>query len=131
MKRIALAFCALLMLIPAAAPAAAGFESKVKIRSDDSGDPPGMRRNYYPYFRGTVASSKEACETKRMVSLYRIDPGADVLVGSDETNARGKWQIVLDKPNTNDFFARVEQRQIGSGKCRADRSPDFHHDPFD
>lgn len=132
MKRIAVPVCALLMLLlPAAVAAAPSFESKVKIRSDKSGDPPEMRRNYYPHFKGTVSSPKDSCEGNRNVDLYRRDSGPDKLVGTDKTNGRGKWEITLDKPNVQDFYARVSQREIASGKCLADRSPDFHHDPFD
>ena len=132
MKRIAIPFCALLvLLIPPAVDAAPNFESTVKIKSDENGDPPGMRRNYYPYFKGTVKSPKGACEPHRDVDLYRDTPSKDPIVGSDETNSHGKWQIILDKPGTNDYYARVLPREIGAGDCKPDRSKVYHHtSPF-
>ncbi|MGZ8666904.1 MAG: hypothetical protein ACXWZM_07325 [Solirubrobacterales bacterium] len=104
--------------------------STVKIRSDRNGDPPPMWRNYYPHFKGTVRSGKAACEGHRDVDLYRKGPGKDLLVGGDRTNSKGKWEIVLDKPGENDYYARVLLREIGAGDCLADRSPVFHHDGF-
>ena len=131
MRRLLIGICAIgAVALPASAASAAQFDSSVKIRSDDSGDPPEMRRNYYPHFKGTVRSGHDACEGSRKVKLYRRQPGADERVGDDRTNDRGKWEIVLDKPNENVFYAMVEDREIGAGKCLKDRSPDFHHDPF-
>jgi len=131
MRRLLIGICAVAAVaVPASAVGAAQFNSTVKIRSDDSGDPPEMRRNYYPHFKGTVRSGNDACEGNRKVKLYRRQPGADEQVGDDRTNDRGKWEIVLDKPNENVFYAIADDREIGAGKCLKDRSPDFHHDPF-
>jgi hypothetical protein len=132
MRRLLIAICAAAaVVLPASAAGAAQFDSTVKIRSDESGGPPEMRRNYYPHFKGTVRSGKDSCEGNRKVKLYRKQPGSDERVGGDRTNDRGKWEIVIVKPNVNDFYAIVEDREIGAGKCLKDRSPDFHHDPFD
>jgi len=63
--------------------------------------------------------------------LARIrDSIADERTGTDRTNSEGRWEIVIVKPNVNDFYAKVEPREIGAGQCRGDRSPVFHHDPF-
>lgn len=131
MKRLAILVAAFLaMASPVAAGATPEFNSAVKIRSDRNGDPPPMWRNYYPHFKGTVRSGKAACEGHRDVDLYRKGPGKDLLVGGDRTNSKGKWEIVLDKPGENDYYARVLLREIGAGDCLADRSPVFHHDGF-
>ncbi len=131
MKRLAILVVAVAAVtLPVAAAAAPEFKSTVKIVSDESGAPPPMWRNYYPHFKGTVRSGKETCESERKVRLYRKDPGADTLVGLDRTGANGRWEIVVVKPNENDFYAKVRLREIGSGDCLGDRSAVFHHDGF-
>ena len=131
MKRLAILIMAVAAVtLPVAAAAAPEFKSTVKIVSDESGNPPPMWRNYYPHFKGTVKSGKAACEGHRDVDLYRKDPGKDLIVGSDTTNSKGRWAIVVVKPNENDFYAKVRLREIGSGDCLGDRSAVFHHGGF-
>jgi hypothetical protein len=112
------------------ATAGSEFRSAVRILDDANGDPPGTKRNYYPHFTGTVRSPKDKCEPKRTVELFRETTMKDPLVGSDETNKRGRFRIVVDKPNENDFYAVVLEREIGAGLCAEDNSPIFHHDGF-
>ena len=112
------------------ATAGSEFRSAVRILDDANGDPPGTKRNYYPHFTGTVRSPKDKCEAKRTVDLFREAGKKDAFAGSDETNKRGRFRIVVDKPNENDFYAIVTPRTIGAGVCAEDKSPVFHHDGF-
>ena len=125
---VALLIAALAMA--AGAGAGESFRSAVKILDDKNGDPPGLKRNYYPHFTGTVRSPKDKCEAKRTVNLFRETGDTDTPSGSDETNNRGRFRIVVDKPNENDFYAVVDKRTIGAGLCNGDRSPVFHHGGF-
>ena len=110
------------------APAGQSFRTTVKILDDTSGSPPEWKRNYYPHFTGTVRSPKDKCEANRTVRLFRVAEPDDVASGTDETNSRGRFRIVVDKPNENDFYAIVTRRSIGAGVCAKDESPVFHHD---
>ena len=77
-------------------------------------------------FRGVVSSSNEKCVPARKVKLYHFahkgtpDPSQDVLVGSDTTNADGRYVIVPDEavgpPN---YYAKV---------TKSDRSDRPGHD---
>ena len=118
------------LVLAAGASAGESFRSAVRILDDQSGDPPGLKRNYYPNFTGTVRSPKDKCEAKRTVNLFRETGAVDTASGTDETNKRGRFRIIVDKPNENDFYAVVDKRNIGAGLCEGDVSPVFHHDPF-
>ena len=118
---VALLIAALAMA--AGAGAGESFRSAVKILDDQNGDPPGLKRNYYPHFTGTVRSPKDKCEAKRTVNLFRETGDTDTPSGSDETNKRGRFRIVVDKPNENDFYAVVDKRTIGAGLCNGDARP--------
>lgn len=125
---VALLITALVMA--AGAGAGESFRSAVRILDDVSGDPPGLKRNYYPRFTGTVRSPKDKCEAKRTVNLFRETGAVDTPSGTDQTNKHGKFRIVVDKPNENDFYAVVDKRNVGAGLCKGDASPVFHHDGF-
>jgi hypothetical protein len=130
--RFGLAIALLLGVVALAASTTATsgseFRTAVRILDDASGSPPGTKRNYYPHFTGTVRSPKDKCEPKRTVELFRETAMKDPLVGSDETNKRGRFRIVVDKPLENDFYAIALEREIAAGLCADDKSPVFHHD---
>ena len=118
------------LVLASGAGAGENFRSAVKIIDDEIGDPPGLKRNYYPHFTGTVRSPKDKCETKRTVNLFRETGAVDTASGTDETNKAGRFRIVVDKPNENDFYAVVDKRNVGAGLCKGDTSPVFHHAGF-
>ena len=120
MRRFAFALIAAAALAACAGSAIARsptFDSKVTIDYGDISKSKALARE----FRGKVTSSKHDCEVGREVKVFHVDPGADTLVGLDETNAHGKWALGNDIAKGR-HYAKVRKAAIGSGFCKAARS---------
>jgi hypothetical protein len=77
-------------------------------------------------FFGTVTSKKEpSCEAGRTVTVIRRQPGADLVVGSDTTDAQGNWLVPAPGAQGN-YYAVVDERSEGgyghSHVCKGARS---------
>jgi hypothetical protein len=93
----------------AATALAADFESRVTIR------------NGPPAFHGLVKSENENCIELRTVKLFKQKNSGNVLKGKDETNAAGRWQVLID-PKSGSYFAKVTELTQGNRTCLKDKS---------
>ena len=117
-RRAALIVCAVLTAAVAAVPALATnvvkIDSKVTISA------------HAPAFHGRVKSDNHACETGRKVKLFKRRHGPDHLLGHDETNHRGRWQVGVNPLSSGAYYAKVTRREEGTAGtiyvCRRDRS---------
>src|SRR5215210_9518140 len=76
-------------------------------------------------FHGRVRSEKAACERHRTVKL-KVDghPGS---LGSDTTNRRGRWRIVLPSDNlSGDYYAKATRKITTRWVCRSAESERIH-----
>jgi hypothetical protein len=72
-------------------------------------------------FRGKVKSAKGKCRKNRTVILKKVRPGSDKTVGTDKTNAQGKWKI--KRPNAKGrFYAKAQRKETLKLICRKARS---------
>ena len=72
-----------------------------------------------PAFHGSLKSSKGSCTTNRTVKLFRKKSGPDKLLGTDTSNASGKWSIPIGKKLTSgSYYAKAPAK----GSCRSDKS---------
>ena len=74
-------------------------------------------------FVGHVRSRYKFCRQDRSVTVYRVRPGTDKDLGTDQTNGRGKWSVrALRRPGR--YYAHVILRGIPytTRACGADRS---------
>lgn len=62
-------------------------------------------------FHGKVLSKNAACERKRTVKVYRVDPGPDGLYDITTSDAQGKWSIPAGTPHGT-FYAVAKPRSI-------------------
>jgi hypothetical protein len=79
----------------------------------------------HQHFTGVVGASRE-CRVGRLVEVFRQVPGApDPLVGSDTTDARGKYGPI-PSPGPGYYYAKVAEREAGGyghdHLCRAGTS---------
>ena len=117
-RRAALIVCAVLATAIAAVPALATnvvkIDSKVTISA------------HAPAFHGRVKSDNHACETGRKVKLFKRRHGPDHLLGHDETNHKGRWQVGVNPLSSGAYYAKVTRREEGAAGtifvCRRDRS---------
>jgi hypothetical protein len=117
-RRAALIVCAALATAFAAVPALATnvvkIDSKVTISA------------HAPAFHGRVKSDNHACETGRKVKLFKRRHGPDHLLGHDETNHKGRWQVGVNPLSSGAYYAKVTRREEGTAGtiyvCRRDRS---------
>ena len=90
------------------------FDSHVKITSTS------------PKFKGKVSSENRACVKDRVVKLYAVEPGNQV-VGSDHTNNKGRWSIQFQGDGVVHYYAKVIKRSDAAAGttfvCKHDRSP--------
>jgi hypothetical protein len=91
----------------------------------------------YHKFQGEIGSPASECVPGRKVSLYRKRHGNERKLGSDRTDAVGKWKIKVSSTNGRYFF-EVEQKEIvrvetgESVVCLGVKSPLFKgSSPFD
>jgi hypothetical protein len=64
-----------------------------------------------PDLHGSVISSRAGCEKRRLVRIYRVDPGPDGLLASTRTSSTGRWQYLSPSLN-GDFYARIGVRVV-------------------
>ncbi len=81
-------------------------------------------------FLGTVGSlQSKSCGGKRLVTVWKINPGAmDGPFGSTKSKS-GSWRLTADAPSAT-YYATVKKRIVrNSGGhrhvCGSDRSPNF------
>jgi hypothetical protein len=95
------------VLLPSVSVAGASYSTKVVV---------SLRT---PAFHGSLKSSRSACTTSRTVKLFRKKSGPDTLLGTDKSNANGKWSIPLGKKLTpGSYYAKAPAK----GSCRSDKS---------
>lgn len=73
----------------------------------------------FPAFHGKLVSKRQACLGNRRVKMFRERNGKKVKLGSDTSDANGKWKVPVGKnlkPGT--YYATVAKR----GNCQADKS---------
>jgi hypothetical protein len=63
-------------------------------------------------FHGSVESPSARCERHRTVSIFKVRPGDDSLVGRDETNRRGRYRVPEQGANGR-FYAKVARKVVG------------------
>jgi hypothetical protein len=99
----------------------ARFESKVKIT--DFADNAS--------FLGRVSSERKACRRKRLVTVWKRNPGAmDGPVGTARTNRRGIWAVFAPDAESSVYYATAKRRVLRRSAshrhvCKAARSPSF------
>ena len=72
-----------------------------------------------PAFHGKVKSGGSSCVDGRTVRLFRKKSGPDQLLGSDRSNAKGKWSIPIGKLRSGaSYYAKATAK----GSCRAGKS---------
>ena len=79
-------------------------------------------------FSGRVKSPKHACIVDRKVTVYRKRSGRDPAVGSDRSNAKGRWRVNPARVAAGNYYAKTAaiQLQSGAGRCSAARSVTTH-----
>jgi hypothetical protein len=106
-RRALIASLAILALLAVPATASASFKTEVIVSLK------------FPAFHGKLASPHKACIRHRKVKLFRERNGKTVLLGTDRSNAKGKWSIPIGKKLTSGaYFAKVAKH----GNCRGDKS---------
>ena len=101
--------------IPALATQVVKHESKVTVSQKA------------PAFHGRVKSSAHPCVEQRKVKLFRAHRHrSDTLLGTDQTNSRGKWKVIVNPLRSGAYYAKVKRRTEGTAGtihvCRSDRS---------
>jgi len=80
-----------------------------------------------PAFHGYVHSRHhDFCAPERKVKVFRERPGKDELLGTDKTNEKGFWRVIVDPLASGAYYAKVTRLATGAAGtiyvCRADRS---------
>jgi hypothetical protein len=80
-----------------------------------------------PAFHGRVKSSAHPCVQQRKVKLFRAHRHRpDTLLGTDQTNNRGKWRVIVNPLRSGAYYAKVKRSSEGTAGtihvCRSDRS---------
>ena len=109
------------VVLAASALAAPRFESEVTIDFSAATKQGPSNASFF----GRVKSEKNACERRRKVTLYYKANGADFSteMGSDKTNAKGKWIVESVPVMDGSYFATVKAKEIRAGLCKGDTSP--------
>jgi hypothetical protein len=107
-RRSALLVVALVFaLLPAASAAGPSYSTKIIVSLK------------FPAFHGSLKSSKNACVSDRKVKLYRKKTGSKKLLGTDKSNAEGKWAIPIGKRLTSGaYYAKASAK----GSCKPSKS---------
>jgi hypothetical protein len=75
---------------------------------------------------GRILSSRSFCKSNRIVSLYRVRPGPDRLMGRDRTDAEGEYRFVRRPIRDHVVYTRIARRFHSSyghrHVCSSDRS---------
>lgn len=73
----------------------------------------------FPAFHGKLTSPRSSCLGNRKVKMFRERNGKKVLLGSDRSNAKGKWAIPVGKNlKSGSYYATVAKTK----KCKGDKS---------
>lgn len=73
----------------------------------------------FPAFHGKLTSPRQSCLGNRKVKMYRERNGRKVLLGSDRSNAKGKWKVPVGKNlKSGTYYATVGK----TGNCKGDKS---------
>lgn len=56
--------------------------------------------------KGEVKSDADFCKVAREVNVFKVKPGKDKKVGSDTTNAKGKWTLNIEGAKGK-YYAKV------------------------
>ena len=80
-----------------------------------------------PLYHGKVQSDFDECAQHRRVTLYRVRPGDDKVLGKDRTNSQRRWRVNPGNVAPGQkFYAKVrnvEVSSVGTGlSCVKDRS---------
>lgn len=70
-----------------------------------------------PAFHGKLKSSQSACTANRAVKLFRKKAGPDKQLGTDRSNANGKWSIPI-KLKPGSYYAKAPAK----GSCKSAKS---------
>ena len=78
-------------------------------------------------FRGRVGSANPDCIEDRLVQLFRVQPGADLLIDTDESEDNGAWDIDIEGgAPAGRYYVRLPGRVLTSPGhrhvCRGGRS---------
>lgn len=102
-----LAVALILAAALAASPAVASYGTKVVISLKT------------PAFHGKLKSGRSSCVGGRTVKLFRKKAGPDPLLGTDRSNAGGKWAIPIGRLRSGvSYYATATAK----GSCRAAKS---------
>jgi hypothetical protein len=112
-----------------------GFSSEVTIAFQDRQPRPDGSEG--DNFNGTVTSPKPACVRNRTVQVFRVvgpEPDQVVFVGSDVTDANGRWILPFEDAPQGDYYARASGRVLRNTaehlhRCLRDTSPTVHVGP--
>ena len=63
-------------------------------------------------FSGTVISAKPLCEQNRRVAIQRSEDGPDPLVGTDFTDADGRWEVQVHDTPAGTYYARATRKVL-------------------
>jgi hypothetical protein len=73
----------------------------------------------FPAFHGSLKSADDGCLGGRQVAMFRKRGGKVRKLGSDRSNAQGKWAVPVGKNLTSgEYFATVAKK----GECKGGRS---------
>jgi|GEM_PF-3574285 len=95
-------------LLPAAIASGAGGSTKVIVSLK------------LPAFHGTLKSSRRACLGSRKMTLYRQKSGPDKKLGTDKSEDKGGWSIVIGRKHVRagSYYVTAAAR----GKCKRAKS---------
>ena len=80
-----------------------------------------------PAFHGDVDAEEQQCVPHRIVRLYRVRDNHDKLLGQDQTDVTGKWEISEASDGfilkSGGYYAKVNASFAGDGdRCTKDKS---------
>jgi Tol biopolymer transport system component len=75
-----------------------------------------------PAFTGRIDSKRRDCESDQPVSLMLKKPGRDRRVGSDRSNARGRYSVEARSPDAGSYYAQVPAAEVSGAVCKAAKS---------
>jgi hypothetical protein len=106
-------------LVASASPAGAAEESKLTYIFDDRefDEPPDT--DPVDAWVGKLKSDESACMKGRTIKIFRAEGSPD-LIGTDVSNAKGKWAIEEEDPGDGFFKAKVAKERKGDIVCGAD-----------
>ena len=99
--------------------AAHKFRTRVTIHFVEGTTPYGADK-----FKGKVKSKKAKCERRRKVTVKRVQPGPDQVIGVDRSDGSGRWKVVVaGSAPSGQYFAVAKKRTLKSGAvCKKGKS---------